>query len=130
MKDIRLKVVCIFLETITSISTYYNDLDKSSVFVLGKQNKVTTKGNNTVNVYDNENDLLLGFYKEYTEYIAENLEKNLQYSEYLAENLEKTIKYSEYLAGSVDLSETEAQKAKRIRLEREKKLKRIYGNSN
>lgn len=64
----------------------------------------------------------------YREYIAENLEETINYSEYLAEHLDKNIKYSEYLDEHLDSGgfETEAQKAKRIRVEREKKLKRIY----
>lgn len=71
----------------------------------------------------------------YNEYLTENLDENIkysaiysEYSEYLAEK--ENIKYSEYIAENLDLGfETESQKAKRIRFEREKKLKRIYGNS-
>lgn len=37
----------------------------------------------------------------YSEYIAENLEKSIIFSEYIAENLDKMISYSEYVASSL-----------------------------
>jgi len=37
-------------------------------------------------------------YIDYSEYLAENLDKTIKYSEYLAKNMDKTIKYSEYVS--------------------------------
>ena len=54
----------------------------------------------------------------YTDYLSENLERNINYSEYIAENLDKSITYTEYIAEHRDL-------AKEKRELREKKLKRI-----
>ena len=53
---------------ITSISVYYDDLKQSRVYVLSKQNNSTTKGNNTIHEYIKEEDLLLHFLKDYTDY--------------------------------------------------------------
>ena len=39
---------------------------------------------------------------KYAEYIAENLDKNIDYSEYIAENLDSNIDYSEYIAENLD----------------------------
>ncbi len=36
--------------------------------------------------------------ESYSEYIAENLDKNIAYSEYIAENLDRNISCSEYIA--------------------------------
>lgn len=38
---------------------------------------------------------------KYVEYIADNLEKNLEYSEYIAENLDKNLDYVEYIADNL-----------------------------
>jgi len=57
---------------------------------------------------------------EYVEYVAENLQKSIDYSEYIAENLDKSINYSEYLADAI------VDKREVKRKEREKKLKRIF----
>lgn len=57
---------------------------------------------------------------------------NKTYSEYLAEELEKDIKYSEYLT-SAYLSETEQEKIERERREkrelRKEKIKRIFNEN-
>jgi hypothetical protein len=39
---------------------------------------------------------------EYSEYIAESLDKNISYLNTLAENVDNSIAYSEYLAESVE----------------------------
>ena len=37
---------------------------------------------------------------KYTEYLAENLNKNINYSQYIAEHVNKNIQYSEYITGT------------------------------
>ena len=46
--------------------------------------------------------------EKYTQYLAENLDKNIAYSEYLAENVDKNIEYAKYLAENLDKSITYA----------------------
>jgi hypothetical protein len=38
----------------------------------------------------------------YTEYIAENIDKSMQYNEYIAEHLDNAITYTEYIADSLN----------------------------
>jgi hypothetical protein len=40
--------------------------------------------------------------ENYVNYLAENVDKNIQYSEYLAENMDKNIDYTKYLAENLD----------------------------
>lgn len=64
----------------------------------------------------------------YCEYFAENVSSEaIIYSDYIAEHLDKNIQYSEYIAENLygTHSETESEKAERIRLMRSKKLNRI-----
>ena len=70
---------------------------------------------------------------DYSEYIAQNLDKNIKYTEYLAEHLDKNIQYADYIAenlNSIDYTEyvNEAMKdpAQKKREMREKKLNRIF----
>lgn len=63
---------------------------------------------------------------KYAEYIAENIEKSANYSEYIAEQMDKNIQYTEYLAGEYDTIETPEKIAKKKRDLRGKKLKRIF----
>lgn len=37
----------------------------------------------------------------YTEYIAENIDKYINYTEYIAENIDNCIDYTEYLAANL-----------------------------
>lgn len=37
----------------------------------------------------------------YSQYICENLDKNIKYTEYLSENLDKNISYSDYISENI-----------------------------
>lgn len=39
---------------------------------------------------------------DYSEYVAENLDRTTKYIEYLSENLNKTVDYSEYVAENLN----------------------------
>lgn len=47
-------------------------------------------------------DQRLAKLENYTKYLAENVDKNIQYSEYLAESLDKDIEYTKYLSENLD----------------------------
>lgn len=40
----------------------------------------------------------------YSQYLAENLDKNIVYSEYISESVNKSIDYSEYLASQISIT--------------------------
>lgn len=61
-------------------------------------------------------------HKNYIDYIAENLEKNIAYTDYIAENLGTNVAYSEYLAASLDGN----LKWNMRRESRRKKIKSIF----
>ena len=57
---------------------------------------------------------------DYVEYIAENLDRNIEYSDYIAENLDQTIAYSEYLAENLsDINNIDRLEKERIIKNRE-----------
>ena len=66
----------------------------------------------------------------YSNYIAEEIDKSISYSEYIVENVDKSIGYAEYIAEKIDKSisyseyATGRQKTKGeiMREERKKKL--------
>ena len=51
-----------------------------------------------------ENIKLKIYLMNYSDYLAENLSKNIDYKEYVAENLSKSIEYSEYLAENIAMN--------------------------
>ena len=67
---------------------------------------------------------------DYDDYLAKNLDNNINYSEYIAENLNlvnANIAYSEYIAEQIDYNGEDrlAREKQELRL---KKLKRIIGD--
>jgi dTDP-4-dehydrorhamnose reductase len=66
----------------------------------------------------------------YAEYIAENLDKNIDYAEYIAENLGKNIDYAEYIAENLGYDgKSKKQILRETRVAKLKKLSKTNVNT-
>lgn len=77
-----------------------------------------------------ENIKLKIYLMNYSDYLAENLSKNIDSKEYVAENLSKSIEYSEYLAENIAMnisySEYLAENLDNKRSIRKSKIKNLF----
>jgi hypothetical protein len=70
----------------------------------------------------------------YSDYLAEKLEKNIKYSEYVAESIDKNISYSSYLADNLskylDNQYSSYPKSTIYPVVKKKEIKRIYSEND